>query len=339
MIRQQVQVARLIQAFKAEGHLCAAVDPLGICKNDPLRPPYHVEEVSSLRPETYGLSLQQHGNTEFWIGSELSPVLKEENYPFSTIMETLEKVYCGPIGTQFTHVVKPDCRAWLDKKVLNFQNHKPTEEEFNSMVHMIVKATAFEEFCGKRFSGAKRFSLEGGEALIPGIEAMLHRCSKHGVMAVELGMAHRGRLNVLHNVFKVPIDALLYRFQSYLPDNNEYPNNSDDVRYHLGTSTVRQFQVNGVNKKLRISLAANPSHLEAVNSVVLGKTRARQFLMRGEHVVEDDTVTNHVLETPLFGSVDYSPSDTARKLSLAVLIHGDASFFQGCVRETLGFSG
>lgn len=180
------------------------------------------------------------------------------------------------------------------------------DEEKVRFFRQMLNAELFERFLGRRFSGAKRFSIEGGESLIPGLCELLQCASDHGIEVVHMGMAHRGRLNVLANVMERPLHSILSQFQPYLPDEPDYPNNSDDVRYHLGTTSMLQMR-NG--KPLEVNLAANPSHLEAVNPVVLGQARARQ--------------------------VQLGDSDAR---VMPVLLHGDASMFQGSVRETFGFS-
>ncbi|RLN96084.1 hypothetical protein BBJ28_00005065 [Nothophytophthora sp. Chile5] len=186
------------------------------------------------------------------------------------------------------------------------QSRTFSDEEKVDMLRQMVQAELFERFLGRRFSGAKRFSIEGGESLIPGLCELLESASDYGVEVVQMGMAHRGRLNVLANVLQRPLRAIISQFQSYLPDEPDYPNNSDDVRYHLGTSSFLQMR-NG--KRLEVNLAANPSHLEAVNPVVLGQARACQTQL----------------------------GDNGSRV-MPILIHGDASMFQGSVRETLGFS-
>lgn len=180
------------------------------------------------------------------------------------------------------------------------------DEEKTRFFLQMLKAEQFERFLGRRFSGAKRFSIEGGESLIPGLCELLQCASDHGVEVVHMGMAHRGRLNVLANVLERPLHSILSQFQPYLPDEPDYPNNSDDVRYHLGTTSMLHMR-NG--KPLEVNLAANPSHLEAVNPVVLGQARARQMQL----------------------------GDSGARV-MPVLLHGDASMFQGSVRETFGFS-
>lgn len=333
-----VRLAQLVQAYKSHGHLLATVDPLKLAYADPLRAPYYIQDVPVLQPEYYGLRCDRAnlGKT-FWIGDALEPLLEGPEHTLTDILSSLRKVYTGNIGTQYAHILRPDCVTWLNRRVIEHSMMDTSQTEQREILSKISSATLFEEFCGSRLSGAKRFSLEGCEALIPGLEALCDESSKRGVRAIEMGMTHRGRLNVLKNVLHVPLAAIIHRFQPYLPDDIEHPNNSDDVRYHLGTSIVRMFGYGHDARELRISLAANPSHLESVNSVVLGKTRARQFLMRGR-IIEDDSGANLVGQTRKRGSVDYSPSDDAKRESMAVILHGDASFYQGSVREVLGFS-
>jgi len=335
-VEENVRLSRLIQAYKSHGHLIANLDPLGVAFEDPLRAPFQLQDVKVLQPSFYGLNLESAElKKEFYLGEALRPAIPGPWEELGNVLKTLKATYCGVIGSQFTHVVKPDALAWLDAVILHLPKEELNEHERLQILDQLSRATLFEEYFGLRLSGAKRFSLEGCEALIPGLEALFEESSKLGVRSVEIGMTHRGRLNVLRNVLNVPMEALTFNFQSYLPDDEEHPNNSDDVRYHLGTSVVREF---GPDKmKLRVALAANPSHLESVNSVVLGKTRARQFLIRGD-TVEDDSGTDMVGPTPKRGSVDYSPSDYAKREAMTVLIHGDASFYQGSVREVLGFS-
>ncbi len=315
---------------------------------DPLRAPYYLQEAPFLKAETYGLQVSELGNKLFWIGDSLEPLLEagQEWQSFETIMSALKRAYCGNIGSQYAHMTRANEKKWVERRVLEHAKIQWGDSQRRAILDQIANASYFEEFYGARLSGAKRFSLEGCEGLIPGLEALLLRSADLGIESIEMGMTHRGRLNVLRNLLDVPLGALLHNFQAYLPDDEEHPNNSDDVRYHLGTSVVRKFD----GKKLRLSLAANPSHLESVNSVVLGKTRARQFLIRGEsgddygaHAYLNNVVLHNIDSTRpperRRGSVDYSPSDSARAKAMGLLLHGDASFFQGSVREVLGFSG
>lgn len=249
-------------------------------------------------------------------------------------MTELRELFCGHIGTEYQHLRNRDAALWIRERLVKYkvrsilgscvhaadqrelttgcsarftpQDFQLSDDEKVRVFREMVKTELFERFLGRRFSGAKRFSIEGGESLIPGLIELFESASDHGIEVVHMGMAHRGRLNVLANVLQRPLRAIISQFQPYLPDEPEYPNNSDDVRYHLGTSSVLKMR-NG--RPLEVNLAANPSHLEAVNPVVLGQARARQVQMgdNGDRV-------------------------------MPVLLHGDASMFQGSVREAFGFS-
>jgi len=334
-----VKVHKLIHAYKTQGHLIADIDPIGQAVQDPFRPPFLDDMVPVLQPSFYDIPCEGESiNTQYWIGDQLFPALQGQVHSLGDILGALRKIYCGKIGAQFMHIINPERLAWVDNRMIEMALEKTETACKIENLHLIVHATLFEHYCGSRFSGAKRFSLEGCEALIPGLEALVNQAGKDGIKAIEMGMTHRGRLNVLRNIFRLPAETLLLKFQPYLPDDSEHPNNSDDVRYHLGTSAVRVFEPGTPReRKVELSLAANPSHLESVNGVVIGKTRARQFLMRGT-VDEGEADAIFGQEAPRRGSVDYSPTDAARRSSMAVLLHGDASFFLGSVREVLGLS-
>jgi len=335
---ENVRISQLIQAYKMHGHLIADLDPLRMAPDDPLRAPFYLQDVPLLQPETYGIRCDQKMLQQtFWIGDSLAPVLEGPEHSLEDILATLRKVYCERIGTQFAHMMRYDTREWVGRRTLEHALRVWKPEEQRGMLDHIAAATYFEEFFGSRLSGAKRFSLEGGESLIPGLEAVIKRSAEVGIRSIEMGMTHRGRLNVLKNIFQVPLEALVYNFQPYLPDDEEHPNNSDDVRYHLGTSAMRTIRLNEEEIEMSLSMAANPSHLESVNSVVLGKTRARQFLLQGS-VDAAGRSQMQFHESERRGSVDYSPSSSAKSKAMAVLLHGDASFYQGSVREVLGFS-
>ena len=318
-LSEHLQLSRFIREFETNGHFVAAVDPLNLNRQIA-----HGKklQISSLRKESHGFT-----------DSDLSKMFHTKDEPalcnfkgvparLEEIIAELENKYAGYVGIEFSHMSSPRKLDWVRRNVILRKEFQPLPLEKQSQILMLLcRAQVFEEFCSTRFSAATHFSLEGGESLIPGLEAILESACLSGVTAIEMGMAHRGRLNVLRNVLQIPLALLLDRFESYLEDDVGLPNNSDDVRYHLGASVERTFN----NKSVRISLAANPSHLEAVNGVVLGKARARQFLLSGgkQNFINNPTTT---------------PNEAARREVMPLLIHGDASFFQGSVRESLGFS-
>ena len=283
----------LIRAYRERGHLAANLDPLGLEK-----PKYHPE----LDPATYGFGDADFDRTIFVAGQ-----LGFEAAPLRQILAAAQATYCGNVGVEYMHITDPDRRAWIQARIEGERNHTDfTPKGKRAILGRLIAAETFERFCGVKWVGTKRFGLDGAEALIPGLEQILKRGGQLGLKEVVIGMPHRGRLNVLTNFMSKPFKALFSEFQGN-PANPEEVQGSGDVKYHMGTSSDREFDGNVVH----LSLTANPSHLEAVNPVVEGKARAKQQQL----------------------------GDKDRKMVLPLLLHGDAAFAgQGLVPETLMLS-
>ena len=283
-----IRALRLIRAYRARGHLAAHLDPLGIegARTHP-----------ELDPAHYGFTADDMDQT-FVIGGALGL----ERATLKEILAILKRTYAHTIGVEFAHIQDPDAKHWIQQKCED-RHLELTKEEKKQILLSLTKADGFERFLAIKYPGAKRFGLEGGESLIPALEALLEESGARGVQEVVLGMSHRGRLNVLTHILGKQPRAIFSEFQGRpaLPDDVQ---GSGDVKYHLGASGSRAFG----KHVLRVSLTANPSHLEAVNPVVVGKVRAKQ--MRRE--------------------------DKDRTQTMGVLLHGDAAFAgQGLVAETL----
>src|SRR5690606_11213071 len=232
---------------------------------------------------------------------------------FASIREMvaiLRRTYCQTIGVEFMHVNSPDEKAWLQERIEGPDKEISfTREGKRAILNKLVEAEGFEKFCDLKFTGTKRFGLDGGDSMIPALEQIIKRGGALGVAEIVIGMPHRGRLNVLAQVMGKPHRAIFHEFKggSTKPDDVE---GSGDVKYHLGASSDREFDSNTVH----LSLTANPSHLEIVDPVVLGKVRAKQ------------------------DQLGCTPDD--RTAVMPLLIHGDAAFAgQGVVAECLGLSG
>ena len=289
-IIDSIRALMLIRTHRVRGHLAANLDPLGIEKRN---------KHSELDPANYGFSPSDYDRLIY-----IDNVLGIERASLSTILDHLRKTYCGTIGAEFMHIQDPAQKAWVQEHIEN--SIKPKIDP-KKILTELTQAEFFEKFLNTKFPGAKRFGLEGGESLISGMEQALNVYQTHGVQEVCLGMAHRGRLSVLANIMRQPIRHILALFQgqSLNPDNYE---GSGDVKYHLGYSSDRTF--NG--KQVHLSLNANPSHLEAVDPVVLGKVRSKQD----------------------------QKNDVERQTVAGILLHGDAAFAgQGLVAETLSLCG
>ena len=284
----------LIRSYRIRGHLEADLDPLGLI---------HRELHRELDPATYGFGEADWERPILIFGS----LGLGESASLRQIWDRLRKTYCGRIGVEYMHISDPDQKAWIQERIEHIENHTEFTVEGRKMIlQRVVEAEGLEHYLGVKFVGTKRFGLDGGESLIPGIEQILKRGGQLGVRDVVIGMPHRGRLNTLVHVMHKSYTALFSEFQGRSSQPEEM-RGSGDVKYHLGASADREFDGNVIH----LSLAPNPSHLEAVNPVVLGKARAKED-QRG---------------------------DTDRSQVMAILMHGDAAFAgQGLVAESLDLS-
>ena len=284
----------LIRSYRVRGHLEAQLDPLGLQS-----PHKHAE----LDPASYGFTEADLDKPIF-----IDNVLGRESANLREIMQVLRQTYCGPIGVEFMHIQDPEQKSWIQRKVEGAPWRTTFDAaEKRTLLRQLTEAEGFEAFCQKRYVTTKRFGLEGGEVTIPSLHAMIAVAASSGVVEVAIGMPHRGRLNTLVNIVRKPLTALFSEFggESFKPDDVQ---GSGDVKYHLGTSTDLEIDGHSVH----LSLQPNPSHLEAVDPVVVGKVRARQ---------------------------DRSGDTKTRKSVMAILMHGDAAFAgQGLVYETLAMS-
>ena len=293
--RDSVRALMMIRAYRMRGHLHANLDPLG------LEPPRDHEE---LHPGSYGFDEADYDRKIF-----IDNVLGLEFATIREMLAILRRTYCGTIGFEFMHISDPAEKAWIQERIEGPDKEISfTKEGKRAILSKLVEAEGFEQFFDVKYPGAKRFGLDGGEAMIPALEQIIKRGGQLGLKEVCLGMAHRGRLNVLSQVMGKPHRVIFHEFKggSSSPDEVE---GSGDVKYHLGASSDREFD----NNKVHLSLSPNPSHLEIVDPVVLGKVRAKQ-----------DQLNDHI----------------ERVKVVPVLIHGDAAFAgQGVVAECFGLSG
>jgi 2-oxoglutarate dehydrogenase E1 component len=294
--RDSIRALMLIRAYRIRGHFHAKLDPLG------LEPEKNEEELD---PRSYGFTEADLDRRIF-----LDKVLGLEFASLREMLAILRRTYCQTLGVEFMHISDPAQKAWLQERIegrdkeINF-----TREGKRAILNKLVEAEGFEKFCDVKFTGTKRFGLDGGESMIPALEQIIKRGGALGVKEIIVGMAHRGRLNVLAQVMGKPHRAIFHEFKggSASPDSVE---GSGDVKYHLGASSDREFDGNQVH----LSLTANPSHLEIVNPVVLGKTRAKQD--------------------------QHGASREDRTMVMPLLISGDAAFAgQGVIAECFGLSG
>ena len=294
--RDSVRALMMIRAYRARGHLHANLDPLGLEQR---------HDHGELHPATYGFKDEDYDRKIFIDG-----VLGLKYASVFEMVTILRRTYCGPIGFEFMHVLNPAEKSWLQARIEGPKKEIVfTQEGKRAILRKLVEAEGFEKFLDVKYTGTKRFGLDGAESIVPAMEQIIKRGGALGVQEIVLGMAHRGRLNILCQVMGKPHRALFHEFKggSFLPDEVE---GSGDVKYHLGASSDREFDGN----KVHLSLTANPSHLEIVDPVVLGKVRAKQ----DQHGCADDD----------------------RRAVLPLLIHGDAAFAgQGVVAECFSLSG
>src|SRR6266404_3538032 len=292
--RDTARALMLIRAYRIRGHLEADLDPLHLTRHT-----LHRE----LNPISYGFG-ESDMDREILIDGSLG---LGETATLRQIMERLRKTYCGHIGVEFMHISDPDQKAWIQERIEHIENRTDfTVEGRRMMLQRVVEAEGLERYLHVKFVGTKRFGLDGGESLIPGIEQILKRGAQLGVKEVMIGMPHRGRLNTIVHIMHKSYTALFSEFQGRSSQPEEM-RGSGDVKYHLGASADREFD----GSVIHLSLSPNPSHLEAVNPVVLGKARAKED-QRG---------------------------DTERSQVMAILMHGDAAFAgQGLVAESLDLS-
>jgi 2-oxoglutarate dehydrogenase E1 component len=283
----------MVRAYRIRGHLLAQLDPLDLQEKE-----IHPE----LDPATYGFGPEDFDRPIF-----INHVLGLETATLNEILDVLRRTYCATIGVEFMHIQDPDQKAWIQERIEAIGNRTEfTDRGKIAIYEKLVSADGFERFLHKKYVGTKRFGLDGGEALIPAMEQILKRGGQLGIKEVVVGMPHRGRLNILNNVMDKPFRAIISEFLGN-PANPEEAGGSGDVKYHMGVSSDRCFDDN----EIHLSLAPNPSHLEIVDPVVVGRVRAKQDQIQ----------------------------DNERNKVLGILLHGDAAFAgQGVVAETFDFS-
>ncbi|MFN7290164.1 MAG: 2-oxoglutarate dehydrogenase E1 component [Pirellula sp.] len=291
LARMQERVDQLVREYRVRGHLMAKIDPLGLIRKGP--------------PE---LDPQSHGLTEEDMRRPFtSPTIEHANgRTVGDIIEKLRTTYCRSIGAQFMHVDNRNIRDWLQRRMESTENRLALSREVQTRIYTkLADATIFEEFVRKKYSTAKKYTLEGAESLIPLLDRALEKAGQHGIKGLVLAMAHRGRLNVLANIMGKRPQSIFWSFDDPKP---EMFRGGGDVKYHMGYSSD---WTTSTGQSIHISLCFNPSHLEFVNPVALGRCRAKQ---------------------------DRS-ADITRNEHMTVLIHGDAAFIgEGVVQETLNLS-
>ncbi len=297
-VKDSIRALMMIRAYRIRGHLKANLDPLGL---------EQIGQHPELDPATYGFGPEDMDRPIF-----IDQVLGLEYATAGEMLGILQRTYCSTIGIQFMHIADPEEKGWLQARIEGPDKGVAfTNAGKKAILWKLIEAETFERFLHKRYPGTKRFGLDGGEAAVPALEQIIKRGGALGVEEIVIGMPHRGRLNMLAAVMGKPYEKIFYEFQGGSTQGaEEY--GSGDVKYHLGASSDREFDGNNVH----LSMNANPSHLEAVNPVVLGRARSKQAM---EH---RDT-----------GTLD-------RDKVMPLLLHGDAAFAgQGVVAECFALSG
>ncbi len=291
--QDSIRILMLIRSFRFRGHLIANLDPLG------MKP---IEEHMELSPEYHGFTEDDYERPIF-----LGGMFGMESATLREVLSVLKETYCGKTGFEYRHLSAVNEREWLQERIEEPSNKpKFTVDGKKAILERLTAAEGFEKYLHKKHTGTKRFGIDGGEALIPAIEQIMKRGGQLGIEEIVIGMAHRGRLNVLANVMGKPFTTMFAEFQGMSIISDEVQG-AGDVKYHLGTSSDRDFDGNNVH----LSLTANPSHLEFVNPVVIGKVRAKQMQRGGSQATS----------------------------VLPLLLHGDAAFAgQGIIAETFMIS-
>ena len=297
-VKDSIRAIMMIRAYRMRGHLAAQLDPLGIDTRGP---------QPELDPENYGFTAADM-NREIFIDGYLGLDMATPKQ----MLDILKRTYCTTIGIEFMHISDPEEKSWLQERMEGADKGvKFTPEGKKAILSKLIEAEAFERFLHKRYPGTKRFGLDGGEAAVPALEQIIKRGGAEGVKEIVVGMAHRGRLNMLGAVMGKPYEQIFHEFQGG-STQGATDFGSGDVKYHLGASSDRAFDGNEVH----LTMNANPSHLEAVDPVVLGRARSKQAMKKRER------------------------NDAKRTEIMPLLLHGDAAFSgQGVVAECFALSG
>ncbi len=288
-----IRAIALIRAYRIRGHLIANLDPLEMMER---------KYLHELHPSDHGFNKEDYDKKIF-----LHSYMEKGYSTVNEIISNLKRIYCSTIGVEYMHISDPIEKVWFRNRMEKEENRiNFTNTGKKAILNKIIQAEGFEKFLAKKYVGTKRFGLDGAESLIPAMEQIIKRGGQLGVKEIKIGMPHRGRLNVLANVLQKSYKRIFNEFAGEISSNSE--DSAGDVKYHLGASSNRVFDSNSVH----VSLTDNPSHLEAVDPVVLGQTRAKQFFHQ----------------------------DLNRKKVIPILIHGDAAFAgQGVVAECFAMSG